>query len=175
MSSKTAKPVMRSAAWRISLWATLAFACGTMLVFVFLHRFVADDIQRRSDAWLSGEVEVLGDVAERTPKDALYDRVVGEVAELAGKEVPNKAASESSSNDSVFFLQTGGDGSPTVGWRGKWRSEPEGHSGKQDCSRSPDGSACQGFRRSLSRGFDPPSMMEVISILDSPSGMNCGC
>jgi hypothetical protein len=35
---------MRSAAWRISLWATLAFACGTMLVFVFLVRFVADDI-----------------------------------------------------------------------------------------------------------------------------------
>jgi signal transduction histidine kinase len=102
---------MHSAAWRISLWATLAFACGTMLVFVFLHSFVANDIQRRSDAWLSGEVEVLGDVAERTPKDALYGRVVGEVAELAGKEVPNKLLSESSSNDSVFFLQTGADGS----------------------------------------------------------------
>ena len=111
MFSRTVKPVMRSAAWRISLWATLAFACGTMLVFVFLHHFVADDIQRRSDAWLSGEVEVLGDVAERTPKDALYDRVVGEVAELAGKEVPNKLLSESSTNDSVFFLQTGADGS----------------------------------------------------------------
>src|SRR5271166_4151326 len=110
MSSRTAKPVMHSAAWRISLWATLAFACGTMLVFVFLHRFVADDIQRRSDQWLSGEVEVLGDVAERTPKDALYGRVVGEVAELAGKEVPNKLRSESSSNDSVFFLQTGTTG-----------------------------------------------------------------
>jgi signal transduction histidine kinase len=102
---------MRSAAWRISLWATLAFACGTMLVFIFLHRFVAGDIQRRTDAWLSGEVEVLGDVAERTPKNALYDRVVGEVAELAGKEVPNKLLSESSANDSVFFLQAGGDGS----------------------------------------------------------------
>ena len=111
MSSKTSKPVMRSAAWRISLWATLAFACGTMLAFVFLQSFVANDIQRRSDAWLSGEVEVLGDVAERTPKDALYDRVVGEVAELAGKEVPNKLPSESNSNDSVFFLQTGLDGS----------------------------------------------------------------
>jgi signal transduction histidine kinase len=102
---------MHSAAWRISLWATLAFACGTMLVFVFLHRFVADDIQRRSDAWLSGEVEVLADVAERTPKNALYDRVVGEVAELAGKEVPNRDLSESRSNDSVFFLQAGDDGS----------------------------------------------------------------
>jgi hypothetical protein len=101
---------MRSAAWRISLWATVAFAFGTMLVFLFLHRFVANDIQRRSDAWLSGEVEVLGDVAERTPKDALYGRVVGEVAELASKEVPNKLRSNGNSNDSVFFLQTGNDG-----------------------------------------------------------------
>jgi signal transduction histidine kinase len=114
---------MRSAAWRISLWATLAFACGTMLVFVFLHRFVADDIQRRSDAWLSGEVEVLGDVAERTPKDALYGRVVGEVAELAGKEVPNKLLSESSANDSVFFLQTGADGALKL-WVGAGSGEP---------------------------------------------------
>ncbi len=111
MFSRTAKPVLRSAAWRISLWATLAFACGTLLVFVFLHRFVAGDIQRRSDAWLSGEVEVLGDVAEHTPKDALYDRVVGEVAELAGREVPDKLRSEGSANNSVFFLQTSDSGS----------------------------------------------------------------
>jgi signal transduction histidine kinase len=102
---------MHSAAWRISLWATLAFACGTMVVFVFLHQFVAGDIQRRSDAWLSGEVETLGDVAQRTPKDALYGRVVGEVAELAGKEVPNKAKADGSSNEPVFFLQTAADGS----------------------------------------------------------------
>jgi signal transduction histidine kinase len=101
---------MRSAAWRISLWATLAFAIGTMLVFVMLHRFVANDIQQRSDAWLSGEVEVLGDVAERTPKDSLYQRVVGEIAELASKEVPNKLRSSGNENDSVFFLQTGDDG-----------------------------------------------------------------
>jgi signal transduction histidine kinase len=102
---------MRSAAWRISLWATLAFACGTIVVFIFLQSFMAGDIQRRSDAWLSGEVEVLGDVAERTPKDALYDRVVGEVAELAAHEVPNKLPNESGADDSVFFLQSGSDGS----------------------------------------------------------------
>jgi signal transduction histidine kinase len=100
---------MWSAAWRISLWATLAFALGTMLVFLFLHRFVAQDVQRRSDAWLSGEVEVLGDVAERTPKDALYDRVVKEVAELATKEVPNRVRTDNELNDSVFFLQTSDD------------------------------------------------------------------
>ncbi len=110
MSSKTARPVVRSAAWRISLWATLAFTCGTVVVFIFLDRFVANDIQRRSDAWLSGEVEVLGDVAERTPNDALYNRVVGEIAELASREVPNKAPSREDSNDSVFFIQVGKDG-----------------------------------------------------------------
>jgi len=111
MSSKSDKPVMHSAAWRISLWATVAFACGTLLVFVFIERFVASDIQRRSDAWLSGEVETLGDVSERTPNDALYGRVVSEVAELAAREVPNRQPSESPSNDTVFFLQTGHDGS----------------------------------------------------------------
>ncbi len=111
MSLRTGNPPLRSAAWRISLWATLAFACGTIVVFIFLQRFMAGDIQRRSDAWLSGEVEVLGDVAERTPKDALYDRVVGEVAELAAREVPNKLPSESGADDSVFFLQSGTDGS----------------------------------------------------------------
>lgn len=109
---------MHSAAWRISLWATLAFACGTMVVFVFIDRFVANDIQRRSDAWLSGEVEVLGDVAERTPNDALYNRVVGEVAELAAREVPNRLPSEGAQYDSVFFLQTGSNGSPKL-WVGE--------------------------------------------------------
>ena len=102
---------MHSAAWRISMWATLAFAIGTMAVFVFLQSFVAGDIQRRSDVWLSGEIQTLGDVAQRTPKDALYDAVVGEVAELAEREVPNREASDDESEDTVFFLQAGGDGS----------------------------------------------------------------
>ena len=112
------KPVMRSAAWRISLWATLAFACGTMVVFAFLHHFVSHDIQQRSDAWLSGEVSVLGDVASHTPQDRLYGRVVGEVAELATREVPNQLRSSSGSNDSVFFIQSGQDGSVKL-WVGK--------------------------------------------------------
>ncbi|WP_348263073.1 ATP-binding protein [Telmatobacter sp. DSM 110680] len=122
MSLKTAKPVMHSAAWRISLWGTLAYAVGTMLVFVFLHQFVAADIQRRSDAWLSGEVEVLGDVAEHTPKDALYGRVMGEVAELASKEVPNRVRGESAANDSVFFLQMGTNGDTQL-WAGPGSSD----------------------------------------------------
>jgi signal transduction histidine kinase len=102
---------MRSAAWRISLWATLAFAFGTMVVFFILDGFVGEDIHRRTDAWLTGEVEVLADVAEHTPNDSLYNRVLGEVAELAEHEVPNRLPSSETTNDSVFFLQTGADGS----------------------------------------------------------------
>ncbi len=111
MFSKTARPIMRSAAWRISLWATLAFACGTMVVFVFLHQFVAGDIQQRTDAWLAGEAGVLSDVSARTPAGVLYRRVVGEVAELASREVPHKREANAGLNDSVFFLQTAADGS----------------------------------------------------------------
>lgn len=117
MYSETTNPILRSAAWRISLWATVAFAIGAMLVFAMLHRFVANDIHRRSDAWLSGEVEVLGDVAERTPNDRLYSRVVSEVAELASREVPNRQRSDGNENDSVFFLQAGEEG-PAKLWVG---------------------------------------------------------
>lgn len=126
MFSKSDKPQMRSAAWRISLWAALAFTCGTMIVFIFIDRFVANDIQRRSDAWLSGEVEVLGDVAERTPNDSLYNRVVGEVAELASREVPNKAPASSGDedNDSVFFLQVGPSGALKL-WVGSGDGRPQ--------------------------------------------------
>jgi signal transduction histidine kinase len=82
-----------------------------MVVFTFLHRFVAGDIQRRTDAWLAGEAGVLSDVAARTPKGVLYRRIVGEVAELASREVPHKRAANAGLNDSVFFLQTAADGS----------------------------------------------------------------
>src|ERR1035438_980308 len=126
MSSGTGRTRMRSAAWRISLWATLAFAIGTMAVFMFLHQFVSTDIQRRSDAWLSGEVEVLSDVANHTPQDALYGRVLGEVAELASREVPNRPRSSDGVNDSVFFLQTAADGSPAL-WVGAGHGSAELH------------------------------------------------
>jgi signal transduction histidine kinase len=106
---------MHSAAWRVSLWGTVAFACGTLVLFLSLHRFVANDIQRRSDIWLSGEVNTFGDVEERTPKNALYNRVMSEIAELASREIPNRPPK--GANDSVFFVQTDADGS-LVMWAG---------------------------------------------------------
>ncbi|HZL29059.1 MAG TPA: two-component sensor histidine kinase, partial [Acidobacteriaceae bacterium] len=124
MFSGTGKAISQSAAWRISLWGALAFACGSMLVFVFLHNFMAHDIQRRTDAWLSGEVETLSDVAERTPKNDLYRGVVGEIAELASREVPDRQRSAGGANDSVFFLQSGADGSLAL-WVGVGKGKAE--------------------------------------------------
>ena len=98
-----------TAAWRISVWSTLAFAVGSVILFLFLQRFASNEIHRRTDAWLSGEVETLGDVAERTPKNALYDRIVDEVAELATKEVPLELQAGGDPNQSVFFIETGND------------------------------------------------------------------
>jgi len=122
MSSETSNPVTWSAAWRISLWGTLVFAIGSMIIFIFLHHFIADDIQRRNDAWLWGELSLLGDVAERTPKDALYGQIVGEIAELVRQEVPDKKRSLSNANDHVFFLQEGEKGSLKL-WAGSGAGE----------------------------------------------------
>jgi signal transduction histidine kinase len=110
MSYAINKHRVKTAAWRISLWGTAAFAAGTILLFVFLHQFVAHEIQRRADSWLTGEVGTLGDVAEKTPKGVLYDRIVSEVAELATKEVPHGSEPAKDPNRSVFFLQTNGSG-----------------------------------------------------------------
>lgn len=111
MSSEIPKPIVWSAAWRISLWGTFAFAIGTLVVFIFLQKFVSNYIQLRNDAWLWGEMSLLADVAERTPKDALYGQIVGEIAELVRKEVPTKRRSFSKHDNHVFFLQQAEDGS----------------------------------------------------------------
>jgi signal transduction histidine kinase len=124
MSSGIDSGTPRSAAWGISLWGTLAFACGTLVVFVYLNHYVSRDIQRRTDAWLSGEVETLSDVAERTPKDRLYGRVVGEIAELASREVPDRQPGQSGQNAAVFFLQLAANGDPAL-WVGQGNGAAE--------------------------------------------------
>jgi len=91
---------------------------GSVILFLFLQRFASHEIQRRTDAWLTGEVETLGDVAERTPKNALYDRIVDEVAELATKEVPLELQAGGDQSQSVFFIETGSDDRLKL-WAGK--------------------------------------------------------
>lgn len=112
------KMVRTTAAWRISIWTTLAFALGTGLAFAIVYLLVAQTIRERTDAWLSGEAEVLAQVSADTPKDHLYSRIVGEVAELATRELPDERNSRGQRLNSVFFLAERPDGNETPLWVG---------------------------------------------------------
>src|SRR3974377_1248258 len=100
------KTLVRSVAWRIAVWPTVAFALGSAVALAIMYLLIARDIRARSDAWLSGEAEVLADVAENTPRDALYGRLMQEVAELASREVPDASDAFGQHQVSVFFLKT---------------------------------------------------------------------
>ncbi len=106
MSSKIDNRKFKTAAWRISFWGAITFAIGTALVFLFLHRFLAHDLQKRTDSWLVGELAVLGDVAQRTPDSQLHNVIIEEVAELASREAPSEIESIDRGNHAVFFLLT---------------------------------------------------------------------
>jgi len=112
------KLLRTTAAWRLSVWTTLAFALGTGLAFVIVYLLVAQTIRERSDAWLSGEAEVLAQVSANTPKDRLYGRIVREVAELATRELPDERNSQGQRVNSVFFLAEHLEGSQSPLWVG---------------------------------------------------------
>jgi signal transduction histidine kinase len=99
------KNTRTTAAWRISIWTTLAFAAGTAVAFFIVYSFVAKGVRGHVDAWLTGEAEVLAQVSADTPRDNVYDRIVEEVAELATQEVPKELNSHGQQLNSVFFLQ----------------------------------------------------------------------
>src|SRR3984957_7774792 len=98
------KTLRTTAAWRISIWTTLAFALGTAVAFSIVCVLVAQGLRERSDTWLGGEAEVLAQVSADTPMDHLYKRIVGEVAELATREVPDERNARGERLNSVFFL-----------------------------------------------------------------------
>ncbi len=110
MFSRIARGERGTAAWRISLWSSIAFAVGTAIAFWFLQQFLANEIQNRADSWLTGELGVLADVAERTPPNRVHDIVIREVAELASREVPHDEAGAGAMDRAVFFVQIGRDG-----------------------------------------------------------------
>src|ERR1700675_2262096 len=95
-----------TAAWRISIWTTLAFALGTAGAFSIVYFLVAQGLRERSDTWLSGEAEVVAQVADNTRSARLYKRIVREVAELAAQEVPDERNARGERLNSVFFLAT---------------------------------------------------------------------
>ena len=118
------KFLQATAAWRISIWTTLAFAFGTALAFSIVYFFVANAIQEGSDAWLSGEAEVLARVSADTPRDRLYNRIVREVAELAAQEVPDERNASGQKLNSVFFLESDGNNNQSPLWVGPGSEKP---------------------------------------------------
>lgn len=109
MFSKILRP-RATAAWRLSLWTTIAFAVGSALAFGICYHMVSLGIRERSDQWLHGEAAVLTEVSQTTPQGDLYDRLVEEVAENASREVPHGDSSRG--EGSVFFLQVRSGESP---------------------------------------------------------------
>jgi signal transduction histidine kinase len=93
-----------TAAWRISVWTTIGFSLCSAAAFVVMYLLVARDVQRRSDAWITGEATVLSEVAANTPRDTLDTRLVQEVAELASHEVIEEGRPNGQPRQSVFFL-----------------------------------------------------------------------
>ncbi len=96
----------------------MAFALGTALAFSIVYFLVAKTIQQRSDAWLSGEAEVLARVSAHVPQDHLYRRVIGEVAELATREVPDERNASGQTLHSVFFLESDANSNESPLWVG---------------------------------------------------------
>jgi signal transduction histidine kinase len=113
MFSKILSSPKKTAAWRLSVWTTVAFALGSAFAFGICYYLVALGIHERSDQWLTGEAETLAEVSDSTPRDSLYDRVIEEVAQNAAREVPGGADDDDKDNqNSVFFLQTDQEGEP---------------------------------------------------------------
>ena len=105
MFSKLRSQLIATAAWRISMWTTLAFALGTAVAFLIVYSLVAEGIQERSDTWLTGETQVLAQVFADTARDHLYERL-REIAELATHEVPEGRNAGAERITSAFFLAT---------------------------------------------------------------------
>ncbi len=117
MFSRIRGSFYRTSAWRLAVRSTLVFAIGSAGVFLAMYFVVARAIQARSDSWLIGESETLKQVALSTPRDALYDRIVEEVAELASQEVSYDDTGHHIQGNTVFFAETDGSSRPPV-WVG---------------------------------------------------------
>jgi len=113
----------RTAAWRLALRSTLVFAVASAAIFWLMYIMVANTVRERGDSWLMGESETLRQVALNTPRDALYDRIVEEVAELASQEVSWGSNGEHVGGNTVFFALTGDPARPPV-WVGPHDSRP---------------------------------------------------
>jgi signal transduction histidine kinase len=117
MFSRISGSFYRTAAWRLALRSTIVFAASSALVFLMMYALVARTFRERSDAWLIGESETLKQVALTAPKDRLYRRIVGEVAELATQEFAFDSRGNHFPANTVFFFESREIGEPPL-WVG---------------------------------------------------------
>ncbi len=117
MFSRISGSFYRTAAWRLALRSTVVFAASSALVFLMMYGLVARMIRDRSDSWLIGESETLKQVALTTPKDRLFGRIVGEVAELATQEFSYSDRGDHAATNTVFFFESRQAGEPPL-WVG---------------------------------------------------------
>lgn len=117
MFSRISSSFYRTAAWRLALRSTIVFAGSSALVFFMMYSLVARAVREHSDSWLVGESETLRQVALTMPRDALYSRIVGEVAELATQEFAFDGSGNHSTPNTVFFFENGEGGEPPL-WVG---------------------------------------------------------
>ncbi len=123
MSLRIPKGVQSTAAWRISVWTTLAFAVGSAIAFAIVYMLVAGNAEARRDVWLEGEAGTLAEIAAKLPRDDSYAQRMKEMAELATRDVLQEHASRlMPGEDTVFFLNSGA-GCPSV-WVGPESQEP---------------------------------------------------
>src|SRR3954451_15446685 len=112
MFSKILSPPTKTAAWRLSIWTTIAFAVASAIAFGIVYYMVSLGIRERSDQWLIGESETLKEVSDATPRDNLYQRVMEETAGNAAREIPGEREAEEENQNAVFFLQIDNLGEP---------------------------------------------------------------
>lgn len=107
MSLGKLEALRSTAAWRISIWTTVAFAIASAVAFALVYFLVARGIHERSDAWLTGEAEVLAEASANTPRDSQYDLHMEKIAMHASHEVPGADRRKcGAQQNSVFFLLT---------------------------------------------------------------------
>lgn len=126
MFSRISRSFYRTAAWRLAMRSTIVFAAGSAAVFLLMYGIVASAVRARGDSWLIGESETLKQVALSTPRDALYGRILGEVAELATQEFADYAQGGGRRADAntVFFLQTDDSSDKPALWVGPANKAP---------------------------------------------------